>query len=353
MPASIDCMVSVVNRDDLVPRLTVQNVEALCNSTLCPGQVAKTKAWMEEDWKAVQDYKRVLELRRRDKPSAATQDVQEDAAVSDEKVQLLVEAGLSEEVAKRSLELENGNLDLALLRGTEVEVEGEGRTEAMDVDMESNGGVEGASASNSTLQQNVEQGAKRFLSHLQFAGEKVRTWSTEAAKQVQSGTSYAAASAYSRQANGTSGATGAEHHTRFFIPGQVIHIYNQNGLGRAALTPSTHDIFARINVCANMLLDHKVVSYQDAVRQACILDAKTPQWESFEDRTTCACCGADFNWAYVLQSEPQRMLARHNCFKCGRVVCHGCSQTRQAWPQLGAISVVRSCDACIFSPESD
>merc|ERR1712072_1288820 len=101
-----------------------------------------------------------------------------------------------------------------------------------------------------------------------------------------------------------------------------------------------------------MLLDHRVVSYDAAVRQACIQNAKTPKWESFEERAMCACCGADFNWAYVLQSEPQQMLARNHCFKCGRVVCMGCSQTRQAWPELGAISAVRTCDSCVFGPDA-
>ena len=46
MASLLDCMVSVVNRDDVVPRLSVQNVQGLFETILCPGQVAKTKAFL-------------------------------------------------------------------------------------------------------------------------------------------------------------------------------------------------------------------------------------------------------------------------------------------------------------------
>ncbi|CAE7885655.1 unnamed protein product, partial [Symbiodinium sp. KB8] len=71
LPSLLTCMVSVVNRDDIVPRLSVRSVQELVDSVLCPGQVAKTKAWMKEDWQAVKDLERVVELRRRGGPSAA------------------------------------------------------------------------------------------------------------------------------------------------------------------------------------------------------------------------------------------------------------------------------------------
>lgn len=363
IPATIDCIVSVVNRDDFVPRLSVQNVEALCHSTLCPGQVAKTKAWMDEDWKAVQDYKRILELRRRSEAASgvapASTAEADGSPTKDEKVSFLVDAGLTKAAATRCLELEEGDVTRALLRGTEEEHDaGNESPESATADGPPKGAVQSSAstaATTSDQQQSTEQiqGARFLLGRLASvgadAGERIRAWSSEAATQVGSRASAAAVSAYGEEPQG------AKSHTRFFIPGTVIHIYNQNGLGRAALCPSTSEIFARINLCKNMVSNHKVSAYDAALRQACILDSdvKTPQWESFEDRETCACCGADFNWAYVLQSSPQRMLARHHCFKCGRVVCDGCSQTRQAWPQLGFASNVATCDACVFGPDSD
>merc|ERR1719262_316298 len=102
-----------------------------------------------------------------------------------------------------------------------------------------------------------------------------------------------------------------------------------------------------------MLEDHKMSAYDEALRQACILEPRVPTWEAFEERKTCACCEADFNWAYVLKSEPQRMLARHNCYSCGRVVCDGCSQNQRAHQELGLLVPVRTCDSCFFSPEKD
>merc|ERR1739848_91579 len=97
--------------------------------------------------------------------------------------------------------------------------------------------------------------------------------------------------------------------------------------------------------------DHSIKAYDEAVQQACVLEPRTPRWESFEQRRLCTCCNADCNWAYVLQSEPQRMLARHNCFACGRVTCDGCSQNRQALPHIGFTSLVRTCDRCYFSTD--
>merc|ERR1719401_1238428 len=99
---------------------------------------------------------------------------------------------------------------------------------------------------------------------------------------------------------------------------------------------------------AAMLNDHKLDGYAEALRQACILEPMVPRWETLEDRTVCACCEADFNWAYVLHSETQRMLARHHCFACGRTVCDGCSQRRFAHPDLGFHDSVRTCDGCFF-----
>merc|ERR1740130_1279956 len=100
-----------------------------------------------------------------------------------------------------------------------------------------------------------------------------------------------------------------------------------------------------------MVEDHLVVSYDEAMHQACN-PLVAPRWESFEERRSCACCGSDFNWAYVLQSEPQRMLARNNCSACGRVVCDGCSQNRQAHPHLGFVQPTRTCDGCFFRHSS-
>lgn len=344
LASTIECIVSVVNRDDLVPRLTVQNVEKLTETVLCHSQVQKTKAWLQEDWKAVKDVERILELRRRE--NLSTEPGSEGV---DWKVQLLVEAGLTKEAAERALEKESGDITRALLSGTDEEVEGSNDMVQESHDVES--------TSTSSTAPSMQERFQKGLSWLGAeAGSTIQSWSNQAANQLGRGASGAAVTVYTKQVARSTGSQrppGAENITRFYIPGQVIHLYHENGVARAALAPGTSEQFQRINVCQNMTEDHKTTSYDLALRQACMFDLRPPKWESFEDRTTCACCGSDFNWAYVLQSEPQRLLARHHCFKCGRVVCDGCSKSRRAWPASGAITEVRSCDSCIFNPAND
>eukprot|EP00418_Pyrodinium_bahamense_P039874 CAMPEP_0179198570 /NCGR_PEP_ID=MMETSP0796-20121207/98769_1 /TAXON_ID=73915 /ORGANISM="Pyrodinium bahamense, Strain pbaha01" /LENGTH=83 /DNA_ID=CAMNT_0020903027 /DNA_START=51 /DNA_END=298 /DNA_ORIENTATION=- len=79
----------------------------------------------------------------------------------------------------------------------------------------------------------------------------------------------------------------------------------------------THDTFSRIILCQDMMKDHKLSAYAEALQQASIPEPRAPRWESFEERPVCACCQADFTWAIVLHSEPQQMLARHHCHACG------------------------------------
>merc|ERR1712086_466088 len=96
----------------------------LLEATLCEGQVQKTKKWMAEDWKAVKDVERVMELRRRGGASGgALSDVAEEAAAGNDedqgKIALLVDAGVSAEAAARALRQENGDVSRALLAATE------------------------------------------------------------------------------------------------------------------------------------------------------------------------------------------------------------------------------------------
>merc|ERR1719221_1019455 len=96
---------------------------------------------------------------------------------------------------------------------------------------------------------------------LEAATTQMQTWTSElAAKAASAATPTSQAGAEEAQ----------QPHPQFFVPGQIIHIYQQNGLGRAALAQCTHETFTRINPSANMLEDHLLVSYDEAMRQACI-----------------------------------------------------------------------------------
>lgn len=314
----LDCVVSVVNRDDLVPRLGLQSVQGLVESVLCTGQRAKTQAWMDEDWKAVQNVERIMELRRRGAAVALPSSTSPDEA----KVLQLCNAGISREVALKALASTGGDLDAALLQATEQE----------------------ALAAKEEQPQPGDPPAK-----------KAAPRPVEAPNAFWQGLARLGTKAFSNPGDAAAGAAGeaAQAQPRFFVPGQVIHLYQQNGLSRAALAACTHEALTRIHPVPNMMEDHTVRAYDEALRQACIERPRAPRWESFEERRVCSCCDSDFNWAYVLKSEPQQMLARFHCYSCGKVVCDGCSQNRRAHRELGFICAVRTCDSCFYSPDKD
>eukprot|EP00928_Gymnodinium_smaydae_P068775 TRINITY_DN5204_c0_g1_i1.p1 TRINITY_DN5204_c0_g1~~TRINITY_DN5204_c0_g1_i1.p1 ORF type:complete len:776 (-),score=139.31 TRINITY_DN5204_c0_g1_i1:131-2458(-) len=379
LPAFHDCVVAVVNRDDMVPRLSVRSVEAIVNSALCPGQLAKTQAWMTEDWQAVKDLERVIELRRRSAPQAANHGspsaaaptaaatcgsggsaATSEALVEDReaKVLMLMEAGVERNVAERALDREDGDLSRALLRATDEEMSEVGdspqrtdREHDVDVDAEDPARPQNTavlSRNQGTNASSLLGGLQRFsLSSLLPA--KRRAEGSPIASPERPAAVAALPSAPVDAALPETAADGAQRrHPHFVIPGQLIHLYRQNGLGRAALSAADADTFARIILCTDMLNDHKLSAYDEALEQSCIEEPTAPPWESFDERTVCACCEADFNWAYILHSETQRMLARHHCCACGRVVCDGCSRRRHAHPHLGFTMPVRTCDRCFF-----
>lgn len=349
-PALLDCMVSVVNRDDMVPRLSIRSVQELVDSVLCPGQVAKTQAWMKEDWQAIKDVERVVALRRRQDPfsSAANGPRAAEASsieicqevLSDEeeaKVVVLVEAGVERDVAIRALRDEGGDLNSALLKATEVESQ-------RPVPMQIEAAVTTPSAPSAPSAGPASALLGGLLRNIPWASSASSSEGPQERITLGPSDSQALAErstpmAVCRRAN----------HPQFLVPGQVVHLYHENGLSRAALAAASHPSLGRIIPSQNMLQDHHVSAYAEALHQACIENPKTQRWESFDERKVCACCGSDFSWAYILQSEAQKMLARHNCYVCGHVVCEGCSRKRFAHAHLGFPRPVRTCDSCFFS----
>ncbi|CAJ1407543.1 unnamed protein product [Effrenium voratum] len=324
LPSFLGCMISVVNRDDLIPRLSLKSVQELMQSVLCPGQVAKTKAWMQEDWQAIKDLERIVELRRRPAQEGAP------APEGEEEMKLLqlMEAGVDRDRALRALRAENGDLNSAMLRATAEEVESPANEAPPSAPPEPPTSDPAARA----------QAAMSWLGgRLQEASQQVAHSAQQVAAGLHRGREEPPPLPPPREQN------------PFLVPGQVIHLYRRNGLGRAARCEATHEALTHIVPSKDMLTDHKMQSYARALHQACIQEPKAPEWESFEARELCACCNADFSWAYVLHSEPQKMLSRHHCFACGRVVCEGCSRKRLAHEHLGFQLPVRTCDSCAFA----
>lgn len=337
MPQFLDCMTSVVNRDDMVPRLTLQAVEELFASVTCAGQVAKTRSWMAEDWNAVQNVEKLVELKRRQAPAP------EGAGIEEEKIVRLCEAGVPRATAERVLQSESWDLPRAMLRATEEEHNGNSET----------AGTAGAASTSQPsappVQQvgpSASQAWEAGLRHFEDSSKKLfgdlQRFGASAHSQLQAWSATPGSSNLPKRRE-------AREFPRYEIPGQLVHLYQRNGLGRAALADSGHPTFSRISLSPRMVQDHMLKEYYAAVRQACIQAPRTPRWETFDERPVCACCGSDFNWACILRSEPQRMLARHHCYSCGRVVCSGCSGSVEAHPRLGLSEPVRTCDSCLFN----
>lgn len=375
LPAFLDCMVSVVNRDDMVPRLSVRSVQTLAHSVLCPGQTAKTEAWMAEDMQALKDLERLVELRRRTAPAAIPGSQERPGGqVENTTLAMLLDAGVGREAAAEALRLEDGDASRALLRATEIEAERLAAQAELDKPV-AEAFVASAPPIASTNQEPPVASAPPIASTNQeppVASAPPTASSNQEPLVGPSGaaflqgfwrsasdvaTGYVQAFAGPLRPDGagdapsasSAGPAPANRHNRFLVPGQIVHLYKQNGLSRAALAEPTHDSFTHIAVCKDMLNDHHLASYAEAIQQALIPEPATPRWEPFEERSKCACCDADFNWAFVLHSEPQRMLARHHCYSCGRGVCDGCSDRQLAHPHLGFLSPVRTCDRCFYS----
>jgi len=350
VPVMYQCMISVVNRDDMIPRLSLKNVVRLAEETVCPAQATKTSTWMAEDWKALQDIKRLAELRRRNNP------IETEEALDSDKVKVLVEAGVDRQTAERVLRLEGGDVSLAMLRATQEEQDDTKPQTANESDgnaADSQQSLQVSAPPEEATTEKVWQDVKR----LGFAaGSVMQSWSSQAVQRATataSTASNATAGAPLTVANDTTANVPAVKHVDLFVPGRIIHLFKQNGLSRAAHSSCTHETFNRLVPTTDLLYDHYLSTYVEALHEACIEHPATPKWESFDDREVCSNCSADFNWAYVLKSEPQRMLARHHCCACGQVVCDGCCQRRLAHERLGFRFPVRTCDRCYFDRYGD
>ena len=370
MPGLLNCMVSVVNRDDLVPRLSVKSVQGLLESVLCPGQVAKTQAWMKEDWQAVKDFERVIELRRRGQKEAegalgtdgspAPGDAYgTDGAATGEdeslKLMMLMEAGVDRTRALRALRAENGDLNAAMLRATAEEVASDA-TVAPEAPPSAPPPPEAPPPASSWMPSMPSSRLGGLWQEVSHQAQHITQMGASKLQGIHLGPRPPADPAPPDEP-GEEISTAVElprpPHLQLLIPGQVIHLYRMNGIARAAPCSAFHETLTRIIPSQEMLKDHQMESYARALHQACLKEPPLPSWESFDARELCACCNSDFTWAYVLQSEPQKMLSRHHCFSCGRVVCEGCSRKRLSHERLGFQMPVRTCDSCAFAQFED
>jgi len=134
--------------------------------------------------------------------------------------------------------------------------------------------------------------------------------------------------------------------------GRLVHLYRSCGVRRAAWIDRKHPALQRIEVALGLVQDHSGEAYKAALEEAMAVaeGAEPPRWRPFAETSHCGCCGEAFGWDSVLRSEPHRLQARHHCHSCGTVVCSSCSQRRRPLPQFGIFAEVRVCDRCFLRP---
>ena len=136
---------------------------------------------------------------------------------------------------------------------------------------------------------------------------------------------------------------------RMFIPGKIVHIYTHRGAYKATEVPRKFRELRHISLAGNMLSDHLARQYYEAlleVRSVRRARAPLPEWTGFGEESTCACCASRFTWASTSDTEAQEARDKHNCRKCGGLVCNPCSQNHLPLPELGITVPSRVCDRC-------
>jgi len=140
------------------------------------------------------------------------------------------------------------------------------------------------------------------------------------------------------------------HKVTLYPPGRLVHLYRHCGARRAVWVTRTHPTLHRIEVEQGLWEDHKGETYKFALEEALVAanGSRPPVWKPFSDVGHCELCKEAFGWDSLLRSEPHRLQARHHCNSCGRVVCTSCSQRRRPLPQLGILREARVCDKCFM-----
>lgn len=140
---------------------------------------------------------------------------------------------------------------------------------------------------------------------------------------------------------------------RLLPPGRLLHLARHCGARRAWWIRRDHPVLHRIQVHHGLGQDHSGDSYREGLQEALVAahGSRPANWAPVDEAATCACCNADFLWSSMLRSEPHKLAARCRCHSCGAVVCVGCSEHKQALPQVGILREVRVCDRCFLQPK--
>ncbi|KAF4675880.1 hypothetical protein FOL47_007121 [Perkinsus chesapeaki] len=304
-------VISVVNRDDMVPRASVHNARKLIERLADPTSVARTRQYLAEDAAALRDIKRLTQLKRR-----------RDHAHTDDGDAIMVTAEASGSIPSDHRHPE---------------------AEYPDLSPQSNG----SRAWSDTL--------GSFFSGVTAAVGRPWRWAAERAEAQVLDDAVEGLSSIHDVPPDISQVEPLHHASELRVPGKVIHIYRRDGCNRCSYVPRDWCGLQQVQLQPGMLHDHFGRSYYMAIKQLAALVAtdpkhrgRTPLWTPQSASACCSCCGSDFLWNSVLKSEAHRLLSRHNCYSCGNAVCDGCSKNRMN--MLMSPETARCCDRCWLRP---
>ena len=144
---------------------------------------------------------------------------------------------------------------------------------------------------------------------------------------------------------------------RLVVPGAICHVYNWRGQSRCALVDHRFGSLRRIEAFQTCIRDHLRKNMNSSLREvftARKLEARgmplPPQWEKMSaipGQDVCCCvCGFHVTWALTGKASTETARATHHCRACGRIVCKDCSRTKMSLPQYAILSAERVCDVC-------
>eukprot|EP01062_Namystynia_karyoxenos_P035421 TRINITY_DN25957_c0_g2_i1.p1 TRINITY_DN25957_c0_g2~~TRINITY_DN25957_c0_g2_i1.p1 ORF type:complete len:1237 (+),score=377.17 TRINITY_DN25957_c0_g2_i1:76-3711(+) len=142
----------------------------------------------------------------------------------------------------------------------------------------------------------------------------------------------------------------------FFAAGRVVHLYRDRGTVRGAELEQRAPLLLRIEVSEEMVDDHRlsnIVAALRALRTGPAAEAereRLAEWEPFDARSSCSCCGNPFGWQKAgLSGATRELRGRDNCHVCGMLVCSSCCKHSLLAPDRGILIPAKACDKCFWS----
>ena len=140
--------------------------------------------------------------------------------------------------------------------------------------------------------------------------------------------------------------------TPLLVAGNIVHIYQHNGVMQASLVDYNFIGLQRIEVYENAIKDHYrkaiTVNFRE-VKAGRNASQAPPTWEAldFDDKVqTCKVCHYDVNWVNTANTSVHVARATNHCYSCGYIVCEKCCQSETTLPNIGIYRNVKVCDNC-------